>query len=95
MVPKPDGTWRPCGYFGHLNTATVPDRYPLPAVADFSARIAGLKFFSKLDLQKGYFKVPLHPSNIPKTAIITPLACLSFFAFLLASGMLLRRFRGC
>ena len=31
MVPKPDSTLRPCG-----DTATAPDRYPLPAVADFS-----------------------------------------------------------
>ena len=45
MVPKTDGTWRPCGDFRCLNTATVPDRYPLPAFADFSARIAGSKFF--------------------------------------------------
>ena len=34
IVPKPDGTWRPCGNFCHLNTATIPDRYPLPAIPD-------------------------------------------------------------
>ena len=45
MVPKPDSTWRPCGDFCCLNTATVPDRYSLPAVDDFSARRAGSKFF--------------------------------------------------
>ena len=45
MVPKPVSTWRPCGHFRCLNTATIPNRYPLPTVADFSARIAGSKFF--------------------------------------------------
>ena len=39
MVSKPDGTWKPCGDMRGLNNTTVPDRYPLPAVADFSARI--------------------------------------------------------
>ena len=78
MVPKPDGTWRPCGDFGHLDTATVPDRYPLPAVVDFSARIAGSMFFSKLDLQKGYFQIPMRPADIPKTAIITPFGLFEF-----------------
>ena len=39
MVPEdPEG-------ISAASTATVPDRYPLPAVADFAARIAGSKFF--------------------------------------------------
>ena len=67
MVPKPDGTWRPYGDIRRLNAATVPDRYPLSAVADFSARIAGSKLFSKLDLQKGYFQIPMPPADVPKT----------------------------
>ena len=63
---------------GCLNTATVPDRYPLPTVADFSARITGSEFFFKLDLQKGFFQIPMHPADNPKTAIITPFGLFSF-----------------
>jgi len=51
---------------------TVPDRYPLPSVSDFSARISGSKVFSKLELQKGYYQVPMRDQDIIKTAVVTP-----------------------
>ena len=94
MVAKPDDTWRPCGDFCRLNTATVPDRYPLPSIADFSACIAGSKFFSKPNLQKGYFQVPMSPLTFPRPPSSPPLAYLSSSAFFLASVMLLRLSRG-
>ena len=71
MVKKKDGGWRPCGDYRRLNTVTIPDRYPLPNIADFSSRIAGSTVFSKLDLQKGYYQVPMAEEDICKTAIIT------------------------
>jgi Reverse transcriptase (RNA-dependent DNA polymerase) len=72
MVPKKNGTWRPCGDYRRLNLATVPDRYPLPSLADFANKLHGCKFFSVIDLVKGYHQIPMAAADIPKTAIVTP-----------------------
>ena len=56
---------RPCGDYHGLNTQTIPDRYPLPNIADFSARLHGSKVFTKLDLTKGYYQVPMSTGDIP------------------------------
>ncbi len=72
MVPKPDGSFRPCGDYRRLNTLTEDDRYPLPSIQDFTANLAGCTIFSKIDLVKGYHQVPMAEEDIPKTAICTP-----------------------
>ena len=78
MVMKKDGSWRPCGDFRRLNLVTEPDTYPLPNMLDFSARVAGCKVFSKIDLRKGYYQIPMHPDDIRKTAICTPFGLFEF-----------------
>jgi cleavage and polyadenylation specificity factor subunit 1 len=78
MVLKADGTWRPCGDYRLLNLATTPDKYPVPNMQDLSARLHGCTVFSKLDLRKGYYQVPMRPSDILKTAVITPFGLWEF-----------------
>ena len=57
---------------------TIPDWYPLPNIADFTSRISGATVFSKLDLQKGYYLVPMTSKDIQKNAIITPFGMFEF-----------------
>ena len=68
---KPDGTYRFLVDFRRLNAITQKDSYPQPSAEELLHRLAGARFFTKLDLKSGYFQIPIQESDIPKTAIIT------------------------
>ncbi|KAF2353789.1 Reverse transcriptase domain [Trinorchestia longiramus] len=72
MVPKPNGEYRLCGDYRRLNAITIPDRFPIPHLQDFSANLHGATIFTKIDLAHAFHQIPMDEESIQKTAVITP-----------------------
>ncbi|KAI9558444.1 hypothetical protein GHT06_015230 [Daphnia sinensis] len=59
LVRKKNGEWRVCVDYRYLNAVTIKDVYPLPRIEDSLARLDVAKIFSIMDLESGYWQVPL------------------------------------
>ena len=71
LVRKKDGSCRFCIDFRGLNKITVFDAEPIPNVEDLFVRLAHSRFFTKIDLAKGYWQILVLPEDRPKTGFAT------------------------
>lgn len=67
-VRKADGTRRMCIDYTALNAKTIPDVFPMPNIDHIMAQLASARYFSKLDLARGYWQVAMDERDIEKTA---------------------------
>ena len=72
VVNKKNGEIRICGDYRRLNSQTKADKYPIPRILDFQYILPGKSIFTHLDLNRAYYHIPMAPSDIEKTAVITP-----------------------
>ncbi len=71
FVRKKDNTWRMVIDYRSLNNITSKNKYPLPDINQLFERLAGARYFSKVDLTSGYHQIAVAPPDRHKTAFIT------------------------
>lgn len=71
IVRKTDGSQRICLDFRKLNALTVFDGEPMPDPDYIFGSISGSQYFSKIDLTKGYWQIPLGENSKQYTAFPT------------------------
>ena len=72
LVRKADGSTRCCEDARSTNELTRKDAYPIPYVTDCIDALAGAKLFCTMDLNSGFWQIPLEESSKAKTAFSTP-----------------------
>ncbi|GFW25417.1 hypothetical protein TNCV_3721451 [Trichonephila clavipes] len=78
LVNIKDGSVRPCSDYRRLNAQTISDRYPIPRIENFHHILKGNRIFSKIDLFKAYFQIPISEEDKEKIAILTPFGLFEF-----------------
>ena len=68
FVKKKSGEIRLCVDYRELNKRTSKHAYPMPLVDEVQDRLARSTVFTSLDLQNGYWQIPVHKSDQHKTA---------------------------
>nr|CAD2168303.1 unnamed protein product [Meloidogyne enterolobii] len=71
LVQKSDGKLRPCVDFRPLNKVTIADPYPLPRMDEVINKVAGKRWYSRLDLASGFWQIPLDRESSYKCGMIT------------------------
>ena len=68
IVDKKDGKKRFCVDFWKLNKITKLNSYPLPLIDDILALLGNAKYFTSLDLKRGYCQVLMDEADKEETA---------------------------
>ena len=72
IVEKPDGSLRICMDPKQLNKNLKREHYQLPTFEEISMRLSDATIFTKLDANKGYWRIPLDYKSSLLTTVNTP-----------------------
>jgi hypothetical protein len=78
LTKKKDGSSRFCVDYRALNKCTVQNSYPLPSITESLESLKGTQWFTVLDLQSGFWQVPVKETDKHKTAFTTGRSLLEF-----------------
>ena len=68
---KKYGSLRLCINYWALNKVTIKNKYPIPLIVDLFDRLGQAKYFTKMNLRKGYYQVRIADGDEPKTSCVT------------------------
>lgn len=68
LVKKKNGKWRLCMDYRQLNKRSEPDAYPLPRINLILDRLRESRYISSIDLENGYWQVPMAEGSKKYTA---------------------------
>ena len=57
FAPKGDGSLRLCVDYRGLNKVSLKNVYPLPRIDEILDRVAGAKYFAKIDIRNAYYRI--------------------------------------
>ena len=72
IVKKPDGSVRLCIDYRSLNKHTISVTAPLPPLDMVTSQVGGKKYYSKMDLTKGYYAIRIREDHVYKTVWSIP-----------------------
>ena len=78
LIKKKDSSTRVCMDFREINKITIFDAEPIPDVEELFIKLSGKKFFTKVDLCKGYWQISVKVEDRPKTAFQAPQGLFQF-----------------
>ena len=78
LVPKPNGKIRICVDLSRLNDSVKRENFPLPRIDQSLGLLAGAKWFSKIDLNLGFWQTRLSDESELLTTFITPFGRFAF-----------------
>ena len=68
LIPKKSGEKRMITNFMYVNTLIEQNRWPIPAVRNVLEHLAGSKYFSAIDLKKGFWQIRITENSRSLTA---------------------------